>query len=68
MFSPSFECSRAGLHSAVRLRAVVAGHPGPERVADSYMWGVREDADPELLRAQIEVVISDIEFLSSGHY
>lgn len=65
MFSPSFECSLAGLHSAVRLRAVVTGNPGPERVADSYMWGVREDEDPDFLRMRIELVIADIERATS---
>jgi len=65
MFSPSFECSRAGLHSAVRLRAVVQRRPNPHRTAEWYMLGVRPAEDAESIRRRIELVIGDIEKATS---
>lgn len=70
MFSPSFECSRAGLRSTVRLRATIAGETDPERYASNYMesfsgsrWSSRGAG---ALRARIELVIEDIERLTSS--
>lgn len=70
MFSPSFECSLAGLHSAARLRAAISGETDPETYADRYMesfsanrWSNRGAG---ALRDRIELVIEDIERLTSS--
>jgi len=65
MFSPSFECSRAGLRSAVRLRAVVEKYPDPERVAEFYMAGVHDSEDAGFIRRRIELAIEHIEKATS---
>lgn len=65
MFSPSFECSLDGLASAVRLRYTVWGSTDPVAQTATYMDGFRisepDFADPELIRARIEIIIGDIE-------
>lgn len=70
MFSPSFECSLAGLHSAVRLRAVVSGETDPETYADRYMESFstnrRSTRGAGALRDRLELVIDDIERLTSS--
>lgn len=65
MFSPSFECSLAGLRSAVRLRYTLTGAPDPEAAAARYMVGAsRLSDDPAALRQRIQLVIWDIERIS----
>lgn len=63
--SPSFECTLDGLASAVRLRYTVWGVSDPVAKTAVYMGGFRvsepDFADPELIRARIEIIISDIE-------
>lgn len=63
--SPSFECTLDGLASAVRLRYTVWGVSDPVAKTSVYMDGYRiseaDWADPELIRARIEIIISDIE-------
>ena len=65
MFSPSFECTLDGLASAVRLRYTVWGVADPVAKTAVYMDGFRISeagwADPEVLRARIEIIIADIE-------
>lgn len=65
MFSPIFECTLEGLASAVRLRYTVWGVKDPEAKTIVYMDGFRiseaDHGDPQVIRARIELIISDIE-------
>ena len=65
MFSPIFECTLAGLRSAVRLRYVVWGVEDPDAKTDTYMRGYamseENHADPGVIRKRIEVIIDNIE-------
>lgn len=69
MFSPSFPCTLDGLRSAARLRYTLTGAPDPEQAAARYMrgYGVQTAtwAEVETIRARIEVIIADIEHLTS---
>lgn len=67
--SPSFECTLDGLRSAVRLRHTLMGVPSPEQAAARYMRGYAISSaareHPETLRKRIEIIIGDIEHLTS---
>lgn len=69
MFSPSFPCSLDGLRSAARLRHTLIGSPDPEAAAARYMrgYGVANAtyAAPDTIRARVELIIGDIEHLTS---
>lgn len=68
-FSPVFECSHSGLHSAVLLRYRLWGKSieFAEEAARVYMNGYRcMDPGDETLRERIELVIGDIERLSAA--
>lgn len=69
MFSPTFECSLDGLRSAVRLRAVVQGHADPDARVSAYFaaraWRMNPAPTSDELRQWIQVVIEDIEELTS---
>lgn len=69
MFSPSFECTLAGLRSAARLRYTLTGAPDPESAAARYMRGYAiasaTYAEAETIRGRIEVIIGDIEHLTT---
>ena len=68
MFSPSFECSLDGLRSAVRLRNTLMGVTDPAKAAVRYMQkytATYPASDVARIRARIELLIGDIEHISS---